>query len=159
MDATQWAGLVAFGGAAAACLSLRGPSGRILAAVNGCLAAECALGFRHGLHDRVIALLGDYYPERQPLQIALVLIAAFTGLILLARRWRRARKTSASVPLIATGAALLLFAVETISLHALDRLLYRPAGPVLVIGWLWVAIGTMTLIGAARDYHRARLSS
>lgn len=159
MDATQWAGLVAFGSAAAACLSLRGPPGRILAAVNGCLAAECALGFRHGLHDQVIALLGDYYPERQPFQIALVLIAAFTGLILLARRWRRARKTSVNVPLIATGVALLLFAVETISLHALDRLLYRPAGPVLVIGWLWVAIGTMTLIGAAREYHRARLSS
>lgn len=148
MDATQWAGLVAFGGAAAACLSLRGPSGRILAAVNGCLAAECALGFRHGLHDRVIALLGDYYPERQPFQIALVLIAAFTGLILLARRGRRARKTSASVPLIATGAALLLFAVETISLHALDRLLYRPAGPVLVIGWLWIATGSLTMVSA-----------
>ena len=62
MDATQWAGLVAFGGAAAACLSLCVPSGRILAAVNGCLAAECALGFRHGLHDQVIRLLGDYYP-------------------------------------------------------------------------------------------------
>lgn len=159
MDATQWAGVVAFGGAAAACLSLRVPSGRILAAVNGCLAVECALGFRHGLHDQVIRLLGDYYPERQPFQIALVLIAAFTGLTLLARRWRPARMTSASVPLIATGAALFLFAVEMISLHALDRLLYRPAGPVLVIGWLWIAIGTVTLIGTARDYHRARLSS
>lgn len=154
MDATQWAGLVAFGGAAAACLSLRGPSGRILAAVNGCLAAECALGFRHGLHDRVIALLGDYYPERQPFQIALVLIAAFTGLTLLARRWRRTRKTSVNVPLIATGAALLLFAVETISLHALDRLLYRPAGPVLVIGWLWVATGSLTMVSAITRRQR-----
>ncbi len=148
MDATQWAGLVAFGSAAAACLSLRVPSGRILAAVNGCLAAECALGFRHGIHDRVIALLGDYYPERQPFQIALVLIAALTGLILLARRWRGARKTSVNVSLIATGAALLLFAVETISLHALDRLLYRPAGPVLFIGWLWIATGSLTMVSA-----------
>ena len=154
MDATQWAGLVAFGGAAAACLSLRGPSGRILAAVNGCLAAECALGFRHGLHDQVIRLLGDYYPERQPFQIALVLIAAFTGLTLLARRWRRTRKTSVNVPLIATGAALLLFAVETISLHALDRLLYRPAGPVLVIGWLWVATGSLTMVSAITRRQR-----
>ena len=47
MDATQWAGVVAFGGAAAACLSLRVPSGRILAAVNGCLAVGVLIFFHN----------------------------------------------------------------------------------------------------------------
>jgi hypothetical protein len=30
-----------------------------------------------------------------------------------------------------------LFAIETVSLHALDAAYYRPIGAVLLIGWLW----------------------
>jgi len=155
MDATQWTGFVAFGGAAAGCLFLPASSGPALAAVNGCMAVECALGLRHGLHDRVIRLLGDYYPERLPLQIALVLFAGTAALALLAKRWSRPKRGSANIPLIGTGTALLLFAVETISLHAIDRVIYHAAGPVLVIGWLWLATGSVTLISAARERNRA----
>jgi hypothetical protein len=155
MDATQWAGVAAFGSAAAGCISFRPQWGRALAAINACLAAECALGLRHGLHDRVIALLGDYYPERQPLQILLVLLAGFGGLVMLVRRRGSPTPRSAMAPLLATGAALVLFVIETISLHAIDRLLYHPAGPILVIGWAWLLLAAVIVIGALRSWPRS----
>jgi len=155
MDATQWAGIMAFGGAAAACLFRPAPPARVLAAANGLMAAECALGLRHTLHNKMIWLLGEYYRERLPFQVALLLAASIAALTLLAMRWSRVKDASDTIPLMATGAALLLFALETISLHAIDRLLYLRAGPILVIGWLWIAAGSLTIISAARNRHRS----
>src|SRR5690606_12386341 len=131
------------------------PPARVLAAANGLMAAECALGLRHTLHNKMIWLLGEYYRERLPFQVALLLAASLAALTLLAMRWSRVTDAPDTTPLMATGAALLLFALETISLHAIDRLLYLRAGPILVIGWLWIAAGSLTIISAARNRHRS----
>lgn len=158
MDATQWAGLSAFGCAAGGCMTFRVPKGPFLGAINACLAAECVLGLRHSLHNRAIALLGVYYPEREPFQIALIILIGLAGLILV-RLARRSRSISwrADTPTLATIAALLLFTIETVSLHAVDRLVYRPAGALLVIGWLWIVLGVTTMMSAL-SHHRRRSS-
>ena len=155
MDATQWAGVSAFGCAAAGCLTLRAPKGPFLGAINACLAAECVLRLRHSLHNQAVALLGHYYPERKPLQVALIILISLVGLTLvrLAKR-RRPISWRTDLPTLATVAALLLFTIETVSLHAVDRLVYRPAGTLLIIGWLWIALGVTTTTSAL-SRHRS----
>lgn len=151
MDATQLAGLLAFGSAALACLVSPAPASLRLALINACFAAECALGWRHRVHDQAITLLGDYYKERNPLQIALTAAALLAAIALLAKATRRMRREASPTPMLATGLALALFAIETISLHAIDRLLYHPMGPLLAIGWLWIALGSTATTAAIRD--------
>lgn len=148
MDATQWAGLGAFGMAAVACSQLRRPTGPVLTAVNASLAAECMLGLRHHLHDRAIALMGVYYPERELLQVTVILVVGVAALIVFKRVRQIWRSAVPAVPLATTGAALFLFAVEMISLHDVDRILYHPAGPILAIGWAWIGIGISTAFGS-----------
>lgn len=150
MDATQWAGLLAFGSAALACLVGRGAGLKGIGAINALLAAECALGWRHGLHDAVIAAIGSWYDRRTPFQTALTLAAilAIAVITLLLARAARAHARTAVPAMLATGCAILLFAAETISLHAIDRILYLPAGPLLVIGWAWAGLGLATALAA-----------
>ena len=38
-------------------------------------------------------------------------------------------------------AAVMLFAIESVSLHSVDAVLYRSLDGVMMIGWLWLAIG------------------
>ena len=49
------------------------------------------------------------------------------------------------------GAGLGLFLVEAISLHSVDAVMYAQAGPVLLIGWIWAALG---LVIAAAGWRR-----
>jgi hypothetical protein len=53
------------------------------------------------------------------------------------------------VAVIFTLGLLALFAVETVSLHTIDAIFYRPVGPVLLIGWLWAAASAGICAAAA----------
>jgi hypothetical protein len=52
-----------------------------------------------------------------------------------------------------TIALLALFAIETVSLHSLDAVLYGSIGPVALIGWLW-AIATAGICWTALTVKR-----
>lgn len=154
MDATQWAGLVAFGGAALTCLWVRQWPWGMIGAINLVLALECAMGIRHRMHNFVIEQIGALYADRFGLQIVLIVVAVVvvlgTAALLLQRKHWLAPPTVTA----ATGLALALFSVETISLHAVDALLYQPAAGLLVIGWIWIALGLVIAIGAFRVISR-----
>ena len=131
MDATQWAGVISFGLASLICLVTACRPWPLLSMANACFAAECALGLRHGLHNAVAAAM-----------------ALGLGIASLLRQRTdkagRPRNAAATTTLLSA----LLFVLETISLHDIDAVLYRPAGGLLVIGWLWLLLGAVTVAGA-----------
>lgn len=101
---------------------------------------------RHAAHDLVNALLQatDLYAGRSAIQMVILFATVLTGMVVGGVMWRshwwsRQTNTRAKLALVCTGAVLLLFLIETISLHAIDRVLYRPVGPVLLIAYAWAA--------------------
>lgn len=151
MDATQWAGMIAFGGASIACLWIRQWPWNFIGSLNLAMAIECGLGMRHRAHNFAIELMGPMYLNRVGLQIALIGIVAIivflSTLFFLYRSYGRAPATA----IAATGLALALFSIETISLHAFDSFLYQKAGSLIIIGWIWIALASITTIEALRQ--------
>jgi hypothetical protein len=102
---------------------------------------EVVVGLRHRLHDYVAALMmaqGEYGQRGRVQEFTIILLAtiAVTCMALLSlvlRRLAAPARIAASITLALSA----LFAIETVSLHALDAVYYRPAGPLLLIGWLW----------------------
>lgn len=154
MDATQWAGIIAFGAASILSLWIRQQPWNVIGILNMVMAIECGLGMRHRAHNVAIELIGPFYLDRVGLQIALIIALAtivfLTVWLLLKRKYRRA---PASI-IAATGLAVALFSVEIISLHVIDALLYRKAASLLVIGWIWAGIGSVIAIEAIREIYR-----
>jgi len=146
---TQILGVLVFAVAAAACAlaakRTRGPAAtawKLLAVLQLLFVAEIVLGLRHQIHGGVDAFLQDrgWYAQRQPVQLGLLAVAAVAGAAALFAllKWCRSHRAAAPAAL-ASFAVLLLFALEMISLHAIDALLYRLIGPVMVIALLWAA--------------------
>ena len=155
MDATQWAGVSAFGAAALTCFALRRRAFLALGMINTCLAAECALGWRHRLHNFAIELMGAHYAERFWPQIGLIALA-LAALALFLRTMKAQRRRALRNPIALTGLALALFGIETISLHGVDRIFYASFGPVLLIGWAWILLG-FSIAATAAAASRSRL--
>lgn len=154
MDATQWTGVFSFGLAATACLAAGCRPWPLLTIVNAGFAVECVLGWRHGFHDWAIAAMGDHYGERtsaQLLMMAVVVGFAATGLLQLRDRSGMRRYTGAAK---VTLLSAMFFLLETISLHGVDALIYRPAKGLLVIGWLWLLLGGTTVACAWLNVRR-----
>lgn len=154
IDATQWTGCAAFGFAALSCAASRAPPYPAAAILNGLFALECLLGWRHHLHSAAANAMGSHYSGRMPLQIVLIMLAILGGLFLLRQMKCPERRVSIARARIRgagtfTVITLLLFLVETISLHSVDGILYHSAGGLLVIGWLWIFLGGMTVFSSA----------
>ncbi len=157
---TQVTGLIVFVAAALSCgWAVRRTSGRTavlwrwLAVVQCLFLAEIVFGLRHQVHGGVDAVLQQlgWYANRRPLQVAL-LVLSFAGLGFAAMPVLRvfAGSPSARLAAIASLAALALFGLEAISLHQIDSELYRPVGPVMLIAWLWLALGAVVVRAASR---------
>jgi len=149
---TQLTGLLSFAVSTIACFiaSRRSETGdvrawRSLTLINGLFFFEILIGLRFYIHDRVnfILIAKGWYLQRSWIQesidislaaIALVFVVLFMFL-------RRPAGNEARIAAGLTIALVALFAVETVSLHAIDSVLYQPIGPVLLIGWIW-AIGS-----------------
>ena len=161
MNATQLIGIVAFFGAALACATaaFRKREGRkvwiTLAFMHLAFSIEVLVGFRHRVHNLAVSgLLADgIYGQRAEIQLPLIgllglVLAAVAVMILTRLRNANARQKLA----VALAAALVaLFTIETVSLHAIDAILYRPVGPIMLIGWIWLAACAatiLTIIGA-----------
>jgi hypothetical protein len=153
---TQLVGVIAFSGAAIACVRagvLR--QHRIwfaIAALLAVFALELVWGLRfHArlLVDSVLQSKG-LYSDRQGLQLLLIAGAVLAAVAMLLGALTLTRPDPhARLPTMATVVLLGLFMVETISLHGIDAILYTPIGPFMVIAGLWVAAATVIALAAS----------
>lgn len=156
MNATQWAGIFAFGGAALLCFCVhRSPWVRIGAIYAG-MGLECAVGLRHHLHSIIVHIMGPLYDERAGVQVALIGVVLVIGGALSILFVHRNKSSAPPVVTAATIAAIGLFSIETISLHAVDAMLYKPTGGLLLIGWLWIALALVITFSALHIISQKR---
>lgn len=151
-NATQSVGLAATAFAMVACVAVAKAPWRLLAVVHGALFLEVLLGLRHQIH----ALAGRglmaeaLYGERRPMQIALLAAMLAAGVLILWLAGRQ-KRLPAKVGILSSGLLAALFIVEAISLHAIDALLYRRIGPLMIIGFIWAGLCTITILAALAD--------
>jgi hypothetical protein len=161
---TQFLGMIAFAAAAAACLvAAYRPTARdrrawmFLALINGVFLIEVFFGFRHRIHDMANSILTAQgtYGDRASLQRILILVVALLAFALACCVvWPRFTNVGSKLA-ASTGIAILaLFAIETVSLHSLDAVLYRPIGPALLVGWIWIIACTLTVSASFLDKTR-----
>lgn len=170
LNPTQLVGIIAFFAAAIAAARValakrdqRKASARVwwwVGAIHLVWVMEVVVGARHGLHDWVNAVLHDngLYPKRAAIQMLLlvgcVLCVALAHTVV--RRWLKGtaplapHARRAAFVTMAVGA---LFIVESISLHAIDQLLYANLGPVLAITYLWVGMALAILASAWAEFY------
>lgn len=152
---TQILGVLAFAAAAVACaLAARRSRGqaasvwKLLALLQIVFVIEIVLGLRHQIHGGVDAFLQDrgWYDQRQPVQLGLLAVALLAGVAggVAVLRWCRSHRAAAPA-VLASCAVVGLFALEMISLHAIDAVLYRLIGPVMLIALLWVACAAVVV--------------
>jgi uncharacterized membrane protein len=145
---TQFIGALSFTATTIACMMAARRPGRNarmwkgLALVNGLFFLEICIGLRHRIGNFAETLLrvdGLYAKMHGGIQEIIDVAIVIAGLILAALflSWRQVSDGAARVAASITIAVLTLFAIETVSLHALDAIFYRHIGPVLMIGWLW----------------------
>ncbi len=159
---TEFIGIASFAVAAWACRRAGrhgGPPWRALAAVPVLLIAEIFFLGRYRLHDRAdeVACSDGWYLQRTSVQLGLI---AFVVVLAVAGAWTAARDprrpgasvlaSLATIATIATIADILLFAIETVSLHAVDALLYAQVGPLRALVFVWVATATVVTLSALR---------
>jgi hypothetical protein len=107
------------------------------------LEARGAYGSRTGLQEMLLVALAAG---------ALAAVVAAVGVALGRRRSGALRArfhASTRVAFAATAALVVLFVVEAVSLHAIDAWLYATVGPMLAIGWLWLASSALVVVMAA----------
>lgn len=156
INPTQWLGVAAFALSAAACTRAAARCGRSwagLAWLQVACAAEVVVNLRqhlHGAADGWLAMHGEY-ATRLPLQMALVAVtlAGLAGGVGSALAGSRSGGAAATLARAATCAAITLFIVESISLHAVDAVMFAPFGPVLAVGWMWAAAAGVVIVAAS----------
>jgi hypothetical protein len=121
------------------------------------LLLDIAFDWRWKLHDLFMrAAMGqDIYGERRmPQRLALVLIAAVAVAVAAWVLWKLRLRRGAGLAAAATVLSFALHSVEMISYHGMDAILYRMAGGVMVVSFLWAALALLTCIGVALDRVR-----
>ncbi len=125
---------------------------KALAAANAVFALEVLLGLRYLLHDGVNDILRalGLYASRASLQVVLLLLlvglAMACGMAI--SRSRGIANRAVTVALIGAAVEAAVFLVETVSLHGVDAVMYASAGPVKVIGILWLIASSLVIFGA-----------
>jgi hypothetical protein len=162
---TELTGLLSFAAATIACLIAARRSGlrdartwKVLALMNCLFLMEIYFGLRFRITEITITLLktkGLYAQLHGSIQeitvISIVTIAlVFVTLFLF---WRQVAGGAARIAASITIAVLLLFAIETVSLHAVDSVFYRPIGPVLMLGWVWAIAAAGICLAATQRSH------
>ena len=127
----------------------------ILAVMNIIFCIECAVGFRHIIHDQMIAGMGGYYADRVSLQKALITGVAILGVIIAIIGFYKIRSLQFGLAFMGTALSIVLFGIETISLHKIDRVLYCELGPIFLIALFWAAFAMLPSISAASMLFRS----
>jgi hypothetical protein len=156
-------GLLSFAAATIACLIATRRSGlhdartwKVLALMNGLFFIEIYIGLRYRITELAIKLLKleSLYAQlhgsiQEIIIISIAIIALFFVMLFLF--WRPVAGGAARIAASITIAVLALFVIETVSLHALDAVFYRPIGPVLMLGWVWaIAAAGICLVATRR---------
>jgi hypothetical protein len=166
LDTTQFVGVLSFVAAAIACAAgaLRSPASEartwiVLACFSAAFAIEVVAMLRLQLHDFVGQMLraqGLYQGRTPPQQI---IIATTAAIFLIGTFFVLRRTFSQSWPArIASATAtafVALFAIEGVSLHAIDAIFWSSYYQVKVIGWLWAAGATIITVSAIWRAARA----
>jgi len=157
MNATQLAGTIACTVAALACASRRDVRWYVPTAVFALMVVDLQLQGRYAVRSAVENFLfahGLAAADKRPFQVV-VLIVAVIALVLLVRRFARGtgglREARLGAILIAA-----LWALEAISLHQTDHVMWLQAGPILLGGWLWIAASALATGGALFGRARGR---
>ena len=158
INSTEAAGFIAFVPAASAALIAaiadRLPSARkswvLIGTVYMLLSIEILASTRHrlGIALREWLRATHLFSERRPVQAALILVIVAFVLLAAFILVRRAPTRTLAIASGATAAAVGIFFVETVSLHVVDGVAYAALGPILLIGWLWLACGWLTTAAA-----------
>ena len=161
INPTQLTGLLSFAAATIACSIAARRSGsrdastwRLLALINCLFLIETFSELRYDIYNHAKAMLAaeglyaQIHGRGQEIIIILIAISAliFATLLLF---WRQVAGGAARVAMSITIVVVALFAIETVSLHALRPVLYQPIGPVVMIGWLWAITAAGICLAAA----------
>jgi len=124
-----------------------------LALINCLFLIEIFVGLRHRVHDFAVSILiaDGEYGHRGPSQEIIIALFAVVGLSLAVfiLFWNQSAGGAARIGASIAVAVLALFAIETVSLHALDAIFYRPIASVLLIGWIWALASSGTVLAAS----------
>lgn len=166
INPTQLTGLLSFATATVACLiaarrSRDAATWRLLALINFLFLIEVFSGFRHSIHELADAMLQERGLHAQMhgwvqeiITILIATIALIFGTLFLF--WRKIAEDAARAAVSMTIVVVALFAIETVSLHELRAIIYRPIGPVLLIGWLWVVAAAGIVFASSRAGGRLK---
>jgi hypothetical protein len=139
-----------------AATALRGSNRRvtrlaaILCALDLALLLDIVFDWRWKLYDwlRSGAMSLHWYDERSGVQILALIF--FATLLLFAALWLRRKFAPVRGATLAICGGLLsvgCWMTEVISLHAIDAVLYRSAGPLLAVAFVWILASAMTTTG------------
>jgi hypothetical protein len=162
INPTQLTGLLSFGAATIVCLiaaqrsgARDAPTWRLLALTNCLFLIETYAGLRYHIANlaRGIAEANDFYAKRTVMLESIDLFLAAIALVFVTLFLFRGHAASRGIRIAAsiTIALVALFAIESVSLHALDAVFYRPIGPVAVIGWLWALAAAGICLAATQS--------
>ena len=171
--AAEWLNPVRIGGMAAyfvasascAAVSARAASRRIsrLAAILGAFHVVLLLDITFDLRWKLYewlqgeAVAYGWYDRRHWPQVGMLTILALlllTGVTIVRRRF--ASPPGAALAIEGSLLSLGCWATEIISLHSTDAVLYHPAGPLMIISFVWILASAMTTVGIFRAGIRGR---
>jgi hypothetical protein len=122
----------------------------LLTGCNGFLLLDKVFNLRWTLHqffmnEATVAAL--YASRRGPQTLVLLALAGVLlfGLWMVSRKLRG--RDGAVLAVWGTLLSLTLWCAEVVSLHAVDRILYRLIGHLMMVSFLWIGACTMTSIG------------
>ena len=158
---TQFAGLLSYGGAIAACvIALSRRSDRtwwiVIAATFVGLALDVGLGLRFELTQLLGNLMGydQWYGVRRPVQAGIIVVAALGLAVMVWRLWRGGARRETRIAGVLAAIGLGLCLLEAISLHQVNEWTSRKIGPIMLIAWGWVSIGLGVVGCVARRMTR-----
>jgi hypothetical protein len=154
-------GMGAYFTASTACavVSVRAASRRIsrlaavLALLHAVLFLDITFDWRWRLYDwlRDQAVALQWYEQRHWPQVGtLLLLAALLGAGMIMARRRFPSPPGAALALDGALLSIGCWAMEVISLHATDTVLYHRTGPLMPVSFVWIVACTMTAAGILR---------
>jgi hypothetical protein len=129
----------------------------MLALVQFCLLLDMAFNWRWKLHDlgvQVAAKLGVYDLRRTPQLLVLLALALALALLSALIFYRLRRRIGVALALTGTLQSTGLWCLECVSLHAVDRVLYRLIGGVMTVSLAWIFLALVTCLGVWLDFSR-----
>ncbi len=125
-----------------------------LTIIEGALLLDVIFDWRWALHSFILRESMKYglYGYRSIPQIVMLLLLAVVVLPAATSAQRRVRgRPGATIALWGLFLSLTCWCVEVISLHATDSILYHPAGPFMLVAFVWMAACGLTAIGIQID--------